>query len=342
MRSQDQITRRQGFTLIELLVVVSIIVVLIAILLPSLGHARELAKKAKCAVNLRQWGIATHVYVNIYDGYFPSKGGDGTLGNVPGSNTSALIGNWDDTSLWFNALPQLLNSQQLSYGQLQEQDQMTNGNYKGYLPSGGSNSIFICPSADKPQGVYGNALPAGTCFPDTLWTKSPYAGKFFEVYGQTPQNPNGVGRPFLICYQWNSKMSTTNPTATVYDDDNTDVNSAHQKINAVGQDPDLILMSEKRIRQDELMPTDPENPAAQADPSTWNYYYYPIGQAKGCWSRFTTRHDDGGNILFIDGRVEYAKYRDIVKPTIFNAGNPNICDWNQPGKYVWNPVYNAK
>ena len=53
---------RKGFTLIELLVVISIIALLIAILLPSLGAARESAKRAQCSSNLRQHGIGTFAY----------------------------------------------------------------------------------------------------------------------------------------------------------------------------------------------------------------------------------------------------------------------------------------
>lgn len=53
---------RKGFTLIELLVVVAIITALIAILLPSLGQAREQAKTTACASNLRQLGIASVAY----------------------------------------------------------------------------------------------------------------------------------------------------------------------------------------------------------------------------------------------------------------------------------------
>jgi len=51
-------TRRPAFTLIELLVVVSIVGLLVAMLLPSLSRAREMALDAHCKANLRQlWKI---------------------------------------------------------------------------------------------------------------------------------------------------------------------------------------------------------------------------------------------------------------------------------------------
>ncbi len=61
--------RRRGFTLIELLVVVAIIALLIAILLPSLGRARDTAKTVRCASNLKQMYTGIMLYEAQNDGF---------------------------------------------------------------------------------------------------------------------------------------------------------------------------------------------------------------------------------------------------------------------------------
>ncbi|MFH0963894.1 MAG: DUF1559 domain-containing protein [Planctomycetota bacterium] len=66
---------RKGFTLIELLVVMVIIALLVGLLLPALGRAREEARKTQCRSNLRQIGIAMIMYANDNQGYTPQVNG---------------------------------------------------------------------------------------------------------------------------------------------------------------------------------------------------------------------------------------------------------------------------
>jgi prepilin-type N-terminal cleavage/methylation domain-containing protein/prepilin-type processing-associated H-X9-DG protein len=64
---------KRGFTLIELLVVIAIIAILAAILFPVFAKAREKARQASCQSNLKQIGLAFHMYAQDYDEIFPAQ-----------------------------------------------------------------------------------------------------------------------------------------------------------------------------------------------------------------------------------------------------------------------------
>ncbi len=83
--------KQSGFTLIELLVVIAIIALLLALLMPALDHARELAIRSVCKANLKDLAIAWIMYADDNDGKIvngrPSRNRNGTPTGGIGENS---------------------------------------------------------------------------------------------------------------------------------------------------------------------------------------------------------------------------------------------------------------
>lgn len=119
----ESVRRYRAFTLIELLVVIAIIAILAAMLLPALGKAKEKANAAFCLNNLKQWGLATQIYVADNNDFLPPE----SFPN-PASYNQFQAG-------WYYLLPQVM-----SMPVYWDQEWRTNAAIEP------SRSVWICPS----------------------------------------------------------------------------------------------------------------------------------------------------------------------------------------------------
>ncbi len=121
--------KRAGFTLVELLVVIAILSLLIAILLPALTQARHQARRMACAGNLRQVGLAIHLYAQNFGDRIPF----GPAGRpVTGSNFYTMTGN-------VTSLLSLEDGAPVGLGLLLK-------DYLAHQPT-----VLFCPGADQPS-----------------------------------------------------------------------------------------------------------------------------------------------------------------------------------------------
>lgn len=88
MKTNKSNQQSKRFTLIELLVVIAIIGILSSMLLPALSSARDAAKEKLCLGNMKQLNLATSMYSNDYNDYYPAANGNSTSWN-------ALLGGYD-------------------------------------------------------------------------------------------------------------------------------------------------------------------------------------------------------------------------------------------------------
>jgi prepilin-type processing-associated H-X9-DG protein/prepilin-type N-terminal cleavage/methylation domain-containing protein len=128
----------RAFSLTEMLVVIAIIVILVALLLPALAHAKSKSQAVACLNNVKQWGLATLLFTEESNDVFPYEGNEGP------------ITGFKNLRAWYNVVPEFMSSRSLAdlYAQ-------------GAAPLPKSRSVFSCPNTvSKPP----DSLTANNAF----------------------------------------------------------------------------------------------------------------------------------------------------------------------------------
>jgi prepilin-type N-terminal cleavage/methylation domain-containing protein/prepilin-type processing-associated H-X9-DG protein len=205
--------KRKGFTLIELLVVIAIIAVLASILFPVFNRARENARRASCASNLKQLGLGIMQYSQDYDERLPVGSVAFTTGN-PVSNGSIGAG-WAGQNFPYvqseqvyvcasdSSDPSLLaaGAKAASYGYNLV---LANANSDAGGAYGAGAALSALTSSPKTVMLFevtGSALNFKTD-PDSVYYQSSFVGQGFDIWWAQAGNTSLWG-PAAFNTRWN-------------------------------------------------------------------------------------------------------------------------------------------
>jgi prepilin-type N-terminal cleavage/methylation domain-containing protein/prepilin-type processing-associated H-X9-DG protein len=302
--------RFRAFTLVELLVVISIIALLLAVLMPALSKAREMAKVLTCAANVKQIGTVISTYQAANDGAVPTmlnrftKSGDPdgpyparsrllSVALIAGSREGAALaakdnGEFDPDKDWGSST-----------------DRKTKPNYfKKYLPK-----FYICPfvreadAAAQSDYVEGSPVVIKGQTVRTLVRKS--KGESFAVWrwelkkGVRPHNYSNdlytimgdpYGTPKYGALAWNNYADNGN-TKKWSILDNSAVKWSGKQLKRIG----AASLSDATIVYCEQGQTDSHVGGTDADNGIYNYGSHKK-TGKG-----------GTDVLFADGHVGWVE-----------------------------------
>ena len=183
-------TGRAGFTLVELLVVIAIIAILVALLPPAVQSARETARRAQCANQIKNIAQACHSHESTHGGFPPGiasctaenwiTGGTGTGAYCQGPNWAVnILAQMDQMQMWNYANDACAHQWNLA------DDMEHEAGYIGRV----TPEFYLCPSADK------MTIGIDTYHHDYFTTKGNYAGCWGSVLKKGDTYPDGSVEP---------------------------------------------------------------------------------------------------------------------------------------------------
>ncbi|NUM52950.1 MAG: DUF1559 domain-containing protein [Candidatus Hydrogenedentes bacterium] len=300
---------KRGFTLIELLVVIAIIAILAAILLPALARAREAARRASCQSNLKQMGIVFKMYAGENKETFPRLQGPDifSLAGLSVGDLGIDCGASDTDNFSFD--PYAVYPEYLSdWGVIQCP---SDPNSDLAIIAEGCQFAGLATQANASYIYFGYVVDRGDGNDPTVTAPDIGFGSF-DISVQVFE-----GFIALVTGSALGAPKPMNPLGNALDALDTLTHDLEVSPGAGNNGSDTI----RRIREgiERFLITDINNPASSAQGQSQVVVLWDQINLNPSGAGEYNHVPGGGNVLYMDGHVEFSKYEALGRFPINNA-----------------------